>query len=117
MRRISGIDDGDIFPPFKLTGERYVWEVDRTRRIIRLLSRDGEKTLCCCGVEFPILTAALDGDTLYALPGNGTDLRKFHAFPLPTEAETAANGTERFQDVACTTSSSVNAVSVSSEGS
>lgn len=117
MRRISGIDDGDIFPPFKLTGERYVWEVDRTRRIIRLLSRDGEKTLCCCGVEFPILTAALDGDTLYALPGNGTDLREFHAFPLPTEVETDAHGREYFQDVACTTSSSVNAVSVSSEGS
>ena len=116
MRRISGIDDGDIFPPFKLTGERYVWEVDRTRRIIRLLSRDGEKTLCCCGVEFPILTAALDGDTLYALPGNGTDLREFHAFPLATEAETDARGTNA-QDVACTTSSSVNAVSVSSEGS
>ena len=84
LRQISGTDDGDLFPPFTLTGERYVWEVDRMRRIIRLFSRDGAP-LCCAGVDFAILTAALDGDTLYALPVDGTDLREFQARRLSME--------------------------------
>ena len=84
LRQISGTDDGDAFPLFVLEGERYVWEVDRTRRIIRLLSKDGAP-LCCVGVDFAILSAALDGDTLYALPADGSNLRAFHALPLSTE--------------------------------
>ena len=90
LRQISGTDDGDVFPPFTLTGERYIWGVDRMRRIIRLLSRDGAP-LCCAGVDFAILTAALDGDTLYALPMDGTDLRKFQARRLSTEMEADAH--------------------------
>ena len=86
LRQISGTDDGDRFPAFTLTGERYVWEADRARRMIRLLSRD-DKPLCSSGVDFAILTAALDGDTLYALPADGSDLRIFHALPLSTETE------------------------------
>lgn len=90
MRQISGTDNGDSFPPFTLRGERYVWEIDRMRRVIRLLSGDGEKTLCCSGADFAILTAAVDGDTLYALPADGSDLRKFQARPLSTKANSDA---------------------------